>query len=224
MKYFLIFIFILFNQALNAQNYANKQFALINYNLEISKEFRKDLKPLNSFIKSAEVHNKKAENKLKAILVHHFYYHMKDELEDYLKISILPVNTHMQKVKYDAFGYPNEKINKILRVGDASHYFKIDISLDSRTKDMKKKNEKLKGDITFPEIHIKVTVYNNEGMIPIDKWYGKKVTQDSVMVKKRFFRDLVDEKDIPAKPDEDKEQKSLLNLYYEAVDDLIKKI
>lgn len=223
-KYILVIIVLLFVHVANAQNYANKQFALINYNLEISKDFRKDLKPLQSFIKNADVHNKDAKDKLKAIMVHHFYYHLADELKDNLKISILPVNTHMQKVKYNKFGYPSEKISKILRVGDASHYFKVDIAIKSLTKDKKKNDPKLDDEITFPKIELKVTVYNNEGIIPIDKWYGKKTTQSPLMVKKDLFRDLLKDREIPPKPDLDEKQKNIFELYTMAVDNMIKNI
>ncbi|MFP4041777.1 MAG: hypothetical protein ACLFT6_03350, partial [Bacteroidales bacterium] len=223
-KYILIIIALLFVQVASAQNYSNKQFALINYKLEISKEFRKDLKPLKSFIKGAEVHNKDAKDKLKAIMIHHFYYHLADELKDNLKISILPVDTHMQKVKYDEFGYPKESISKILRVGDASHYFKVKIKINSLTKDMKKKDPKLDDEITFPEIKLEVSVYNNEGVIPIDKWHGKITTQSPLMVKKSLFSGLVKDSEIPLKPDTEEKQKNMFELFSMAVDDMIENI
>ncbi len=223
MKYLLIITLIVF-AALNvsAQNFANKQFALIYYELEITDEFRKDMKPVKKFIRKAEVHNKDADDKLKALMVHHFYYHLAEELEKNIEIGIIPISSFTQEVKYDEFGYPKSNINKILRIGDSRFYLKVKIEIDSKTKEKKKNDPKLRGDITFPVITIDVTVFNNEGIIPADRWNGTKVAYKPFEVNERFFRTLAKNSDLPDKPkDVDKEQESLFELYQLAVDNLV---
>lgn len=223
MKQLLFFtLTLLISLNVSAQNIANKQFAIIDYELNISDEFRDDLKPLKKFLKKVDVHNKDADDKLKALMVHHFYYHLADNLEKQLEISILPINTFMQDVKYNDFGYPKSNINKILRIGGASFYFKLNIDINSKTEEKIKNNPKLKGDISFPVINIDVTVYNDEGIIPVAKWHGEKVAYKPFEVNKRFFRTLVKENEIPAKPEsETPEQESLFELYTKAVSNLI---
>ena len=220
----LILITLVFIIALNAksQNITNKQFALINYELEISDEFRDDMKPVKKFLKTVEVHNKDTDDKLKALMVHHMYYHLAEELENNLEIVILPINTFNQSVNYNDFGYPKEKISKIQRIGDSPFYFKINVNIGSLTEEKMKMNPKLKGDITFPLITVDITVYSNEGIIPVFKWHGEKAAYKPFEVNERFFRTLVKENQLPDKPEQQKkEQESLFKLYSLAVSNLI---
>jgi hypothetical protein len=221
-RFILITVTLIISINISAQNIQYKQFALINYDLEITDEFRDDLKPVKKFLKSAEVHNDGTDDKLKAILVHHFYYHLAGKMEKQLEIDILPINTFQQEVKYDQFGYPKANINKILRIGDSPFYFKVKIHLDSNTKDKKKDNPKLKGDIIFPTIAIDVTVFNDEGIIPVFKWHGEKIAYKPFIVNERFFRTVVKDEQLPKKPkDLEKEQESLFELYSLAATNLI---
>jgi hypothetical protein len=223
MKNFIITT-LLFVISLNvsAQNFTDKQFALINYELEITDEFRKDMKPLKKFIKKVEVHNKDTDDKLKALMVHHFYYHLAEQLEKHAEIDIIPINTFMQEVKYDEFGYPKSNISKILRIGDSHFYFKLKILVDSKTEEKKKNDPKLRGDISFPAITIDINVYNDEGIIPVDRWKGTKIAYKPFEVNERFFRTLAKEDQLPPKPkNTENEQESLFELYKMAVDNLI---
>mgnify|MGYP006297314311 CR=1 FL=1 len=121
---------IFFAAVASAQNYTNKQFALINYNLKITDAFRSDLKHLDDYIHNLEVHNKKAKDKLKAMMIHHLYYNMTPHLERKLEISILPINSFMQEVKYDDYGYPKASIRRAMRKGDSPYYFKAKVVID----------------------------------------------------------------------------------------------
>src|SRR6056297_3343491 len=211
--------------ALYGQNIVNKQFTLLNYDLNLTTEFREDLQNLEPFFNSVEVHNKDSDDRLKAIMIHHIYYHLKENLEEDLEINILPINTFMQKVKYNDFGYPKTHINKALRVGGSRYYFKLDVTFDSMTEERKKNDPKLQGNIIFPHITIDITVYDKNGVIPVDKWHGEKITYKPYEINKRFFRQFVKDSEIPSKPqleEGEEEQENLFQLYEAALNDLIK--
>lgn len=219
-----VFILILIASSAFSQNITNKQFALIHYELNISDEFRKDLKPIKRFIKNAEVHNKDADDKLKAILIHHMYYHLKDRFQDELDIHIIPINTFVNEVKYNEFGYPKTNISKALRIGSTPFYFKVKIHLESLTKERKKNDPELKGDIYFPHIITEVTIYNDDGILPVEKWRGEKITYNPYDVNERIFRGFIDEDQLPAQPSLEEgqtEQASLYQMYDETLEQMI---
>ncbi len=214
-KTILTALFLLVTVGIFAQNYANKQFALINYNLKITKEIREDLKPLNSYIESAQVHNKEAKDRLKALIVHHLYYNMTPMLEDSLQISILPINSFMQAVKYDPFGYPKASISKAMREGDSPYYFKVEIKLDSKTQERREKNPDLAEEVTFPRYDIDITVYNNEGILPVDRWHGEHQADKPLKVEQALFGSFTE------RGQDDTGRVTLATLHRKAVKDLI---
>ncbi|MFC2104915.1 hypothetical protein ACFLS4_06145 [Bacteroidota bacterium] len=91
-------------------------------------------------------------------------------------MEILPINTFMRNVKYNDYGYPNTNIRDAIRKGDSRFYFKVDAKLESLTKDKRDESPELFEDIdysiVYPELTVEITVYNNEGIIPVAKWLG----------------------------------------------------
>jgi len=171
----LIFCFIIFS-SIHGQNIRNKQFSLVSYNLSVSKDFAEEISSLQPYIESIKTYNDPGNEKLKAILVHIIYYTLKENLEEELEVEILPINTFMRNVKYDDYGYPDASIREALRKGDSKFYFKVSADLNTLTKDQRNENPDMFKDIdfpvTYPELTIEITVYNNEGIIPVDKWTG----------------------------------------------------
>jgi hypothetical protein len=220
-------ILILGGKFLIAQNITNEQFALTKYDVKISDEFREDLKPLQSFIQNTEVRAKNKEDKLKAIMVHHIYYHLKSRFEKELDIDIIPRNTFGDNADYNEYGYPKISISKALRKGSASFYFKVKVEIKSKTKERIDNDpdlEKIDKDIFFPHIITRVTIFNDEGIIPVAKWRGEKITYDPVYVNKRLFRGFIEDANLPPKPqlkEGETEQKSLFDLYDETIDEMI---
>ncbi len=175
-RYILFFLVFLISTSISAQNIKNKQFSLINYNLSISNDFIEEIAELESFIDNIKTYNDPGNEKLKAILVHIIYYNLKENLERELEMEILPINTFMRNVKYDDYGYPKTNIRDALRKGDSRFYFKVAANLESLTKKKKDESpeifENIDYSVTYPQLSIEITVYNNEGIIPVAKWLG----------------------------------------------------
>jgi hypothetical protein len=170
-----------------AQNYTNKHMALIHYNLKITDTFRQEVLPLQDYLQSVEVHNEKAEDRLKAVLIHHLYYNLAPQIERQLEVSILPINSFMEAVKYDEYGYPKSSINRALREGDSPFYFKLEVSLESRTEEKLEANPEEPDSGIFPFFSIDVTVFNDEGILPVDKWHGEAVAEKGLATDKSLF-------------------------------------
>ncbi len=176
-RFIVLLIVILFtSSALLAQNIKNKQFSLISYSLSISKDINNELATLQPFIETIKTYNDPGNEKLKAILVHIIYYNLKENLEKELEIEILPINTFMRSVKYDDYGYPDANIREALRKGDSRFYFKVTATLESLTKSKLEESpdlfENIEKPFTYPQLTMEITVYNNEGILPVDKWTG----------------------------------------------------
>jgi len=216
-KLVLIAVCIAISAGVSAQNYTNKHFALIDYDLKITDAFREDIRGLNSFLETVEVHNKDADDRLKALLIHHLYYNMSPLLERKLEISILPINSFMQRIKYDNFGYPRASISKALRKGDSPFYFKVAITLDSQTEEKREENPDLPDDIIFPEYIIDITVYNDEGILPVDRWHGESKTDKPLAADKALFGDFLEPRSLPS----DSTHQDLSVLHQQAVMNLI---
>jgi hypothetical protein len=216
-KIILFAFFFAFAASASAQNYTNKQMALIDYDLKVSKEFREDIQSLQDHIGSAEVHNKDADDRLKALLIHHLYYNMAPRLERELDMSILPINSFMQEVRYDKFGYPRASINRALRKGDSPFYFKLEIALDSKTEEKREEKPELPDNITFPRFTIDVIIYNDEGMLPVDKWHGEAEPEEGMVVEKAMLGEFIDQPASTSGPP----KQTLSTLFEDALDKLI---
>ena len=175
-RYVTFFLVFIISISISAQNIKNKQFALFSYNFSISNDFIEELVELESYIDNIKTYNDPGNEKLKAILVHIIYYNLKENLENELEMEILPINTFMRNVKYDDYGYPNSNIREALRKGNSRFYFKVAANLESLTKKKKEESpeifENIDYPVTYPELSIEITVYNNEGIIPVAKWVG----------------------------------------------------
>jgi hypothetical protein len=170
-----LLVFISISSA-TGQNIKNKQFTLFSYNLTIGKDFADEISSLEPFIETIKTYNDPGNEKLKAVLVHIIFYTLKENLEKELEIEILPINTFMREVDYDDYGYPDANIRTALRKGDSRFYFKVDANLETLTKDKLDESPDLfvsvEEPFTYPQLTLDITVYNNEGIIPVAKWTG----------------------------------------------------
>ena len=191
-KHILIFAILLMTISLTAQNIANKQFSLISYDLNISKDISKELSDLESFIDNIKTYNDPGNDKIRAIFEHIIYYTLKDKLSHELEMEILPINTFMRSVKYDDYGYPTTTIRDALRKGDSKYYFKVDVKIESLTDDKKKDSpelfENINYDVIFPQMTMEITIFNNQGIIPVDKWAGTTTAQKPLPINEYLLK------------------------------------
>ena len=175
-RYFLLIVIMIIAQSISAQKVKNKQFSLINYNLTISDEITEELSDLESYIDNIKTYNDPGNDKLQAIFVHIIYFSLKEQLEQDLEMEILPINTFMREVKYNDYGYPKTSIRDAIKKGYSKYYFKVEANIESLTEDKQKEKpemfEEIDYPVIFPQMSIEITIYNNEGVIPVDKWIG----------------------------------------------------
>ncbi len=215
---------LFFAVSLFSQNIRNKQFSLISYDLAISKDFAEEISGLNSFIENIKTYNDPGNDKLRAILEHTIYYTLKDKLENELEIEILPVNTFMREVKYDDYGYPKTTIREALRKGGSKFYFKVDVSIKSLTKDKREENPEMfegkEDPVLFPEMTLEITIFNNQGMIPVDKWIGTTTAKYPLSINEYFLKGF-DNTIMAIEPAENQQQDNLFLMLDRAIHNCI---
>ena len=191
-KAFILILFIAGFNYLSAQNIQNKNFTLISYNLDISDDLTKELASMESFVSGIKTYNDPGNDKLRAIFEHITYYTLSEKLKERLEIQILPVNTFMREVKYDDYGYPKTTIREAQRKGDSKFYFKVNAKLESITKKTKNENPELfenyDESAILPQWSIEITVWNKQGIIPVDKWLGSTTAKKPLLVNEYLFK------------------------------------
>jgi hypothetical protein len=207
-----------------SQKIANKQFALISYDLSISNEVKDELKELESYIKAIKVYNTPESDKLKAIFIHNLFYTVTEELKNDLKIEILPINAFLNKIKYDNYGYPQTNIQEAIRKGNSAYYFKVQATIESNTKKLSQINPELFKDLTnnviVPKIILDITVYSKDGVLPVDRWIGE-ATSEAPLVVNEYLLMGFDNKDLEVTKDQ---QNSMDNFYFilqKAIDNVV---
>jgi len=219
-----LFVSMISLPSLFAQKIANKQFSLISYELSISNELADELKDLETYIKGIKVYNTPESDKLKAIFVHTIFYTITDELKKDLSIDILPINAFLTKVKYDNYGYPQTGIQDAIRKGNSAYYFKLQVKLESNTKKKSQETPDQFKDLTYkaiiPIIHINITVYSKEGVLPVDNWIGTSTTEIPLEINE-FLLLGFDNKDIELPVDQENPLSNFYFILHKAIDNLI---
>lgn len=158
------------------QDYKNNQFTLFSYNLEISNEMRDELANIQSYFENIPIRTKYTDDILKSLMIHHVYYKIKEELKAKIELEILPINSFLDEISYNDYGYPDTNIKKAIRKGYSKYYMNIVVKIESQTEEQRKLNPELfqdiDGKVSMPVVSIEITIFNNEGIIPIDKWTG----------------------------------------------------
>ena len=225
-KYLLVGIVMFFvnTTILFSQKIADKQFSLISYDLSISNELNDELKDLEPYIKSIKVYNTPERDKLKAIFIHNVFYTLKDKLKEDLKIDILPINAFLDKVKYDDYGYPQTNIQNAIRKGNSPYYFKVQVNIESFTKKQSQLSPDQFKDLSFnpivPKITIDITIYNKEGVLPVDHWVGIAMPTNPLSINEYLLKGF-DNKEIELAKDEDNPLNNFYFLLLKAIDNVI---
>ncbi|MGM0504253.1 MAG: hypothetical protein ACQESQ_06505 [Bacteroidota bacterium] len=226
MKKYLIFLLLLISWvSSNGQKIANKQFSLINYNLEISKDLRTELNELDAYIGDIKTYNDPGNDKLTAVLIHTIFFTFKEVIERDLEIEILPINTFMNNVKYDDYGYPTTSIRKALRKGYSQYYFKLDVKIESITNQQKEDHPKKYEDInyksTYPQVTLNMTIYSKDGIIPVYNLIGTASAKTPLQVNEYLLKGFDNTEMVIAKRVE-QQPYNLYTVFYRATKNLIR--
>jgi hypothetical protein len=225
-KKYLIFLLLLLISwfSCNAQRIANKQFSLIDYNLEISKDFRNEISDLDHLINRIKTYNDPGNDKLTAILIHTIYFSFKEMIEKDLEIEILPINTFMNAVEYDDYGYPKTNIRKALRKGYSQYYFNFNVKIESidiqQKKDQPEKYEDITYKTTYPQVTLNMTIYSKHGIIPVYNLTGTATAKNPLQVNKYLLKGF-DNTEMDIVPPGEQQSDNLYTVFYRATKNLI---
>ncbi|HPF93424.1 MAG TPA: hypothetical protein PLV65_05795 [Tenuifilaceae bacterium] len=184
---------------LSAQNYSNKQLALISYEYNI----HQNIKPqFDEFAYLFPEPKEKKADKTTGLLKEKTWYLLKERLEEGTGMYILPLNAHGNDFKYDAYGFPEMNINRAIRKGNSKYYIKIDVTISAystkaetgygskTSKDSIENEDNISENAIIPEITIEVTTYSNEGIIPMQKVTGKAIADEPWEISVKTFDGL----------------------------------
>ncbi|MDK2978879.1 MAG: hypothetical protein PWP52_1593 [Bacteroidales bacterium] len=223
-KYLIILLLLISWYSCNAQKIANKQFSLINYNLEISKDFRNEISELDHFIRGIKTYNDPGNDKLTAVLIHTIFFTFKEVIERDLEIEILPINTFMNAVKYDDYGYPKTNIRKALRKGYSQYYFNLNVKIESIDIQQKEDHPKKYKDITFkttyPQVTLNMTIFSKDGIIPVYNLTGTAVATKPLQVNEYLLKGF-DNTEMDIAPPGEQQSDNLYTVFYRATKNLI---
>ncbi len=224
-KKYLIFAILLFYWfSSDAQKLANKQFSLINYNLEISKDLREEITGLENYVSGVKTYNDPGNDKLMAIFIHIIYFTFKEVLERDLEIEILPINTFMNDVKYNDYGYPVTTIRKALRKGYSQYYFKLNVKIETIDKQKRDENPDNFKDInystTYPQVTINMTVYSKDGIIPVYNLIGTATSAYPLEINEYLIKGFDNKEMVIVEPGE-KQNDNIYTIFYRATKNLI---
>ena len=203
--------------------YRNKQAALFSYVLSYDQTMQEQL---NKHITLFEADPK--VDPIEKALRNRIYYLFKDRMEKEIGLSFLPIESFQNAINYDEFGFPSDNIGKAIRVGNSKLYYKLEIKVSSspeigsgysaaRQKKNSKKEamaEKVDPNNFKPSISIVITIFNNKGIIPIDKFQGIGNANEVLPTDVTLLDGLVNEEPLEGK-------NSLMGVANEAVNDLI---
>jgi len=173
---------IAFSQSLIAQKYIRSQFTLFSYDYDINEKIMIELSPLESYINYKP---EKDQKKIEAMIIHTTYAMVIKCMEDSLGTFFLPVNTFTNKVKYDAYNYPNMSIQKAIKLGDTKYYIRINLLIENDQFD--NQGNKITTDIFKPKVTLSLQIYNSFGFEPIETVEGISNSVQPVKISPEFL-------------------------------------
>ena len=198
-KIILVLVLLGFSVSLTAQNYRNKQLALISYSYNIHPNIKPQLDEFTYLLPDLQ---EPKTDKTIAILKNNSWQILKERLEEETNMYILPITAHGKDFKYDEYGYPNMTINRALRKGNARYYIRVSIAIAAYSnktdkgygttvnKDTTKTPEAISEGLLIPEITIEVTTYTRDGILPMQKVVGSAMATEPWVISPSTFDGL----------------------------------
>ena len=205
-KLFVTICIVIISLALQAQSqkYQNRQLALIGFSYDINKEIKPDFDKFADQFPEPE--NRKAD-RIIAKAKEYTWYMLKARLEQETGMYILPLSSHGRSFKYDEYNFPDNSISRALKKGNSRYYMRVDFSISSGIPkgemgygaEATTDTSALKGvgieNACLPIINIEVTIYNDKGIIPIQKLSGKAKAETPWEMGPSIFNGLINKKE-----------------------------
>ncbi|HUX54322.1 MAG TPA: hypothetical protein VMV56_07910 [Williamwhitmania sp.] len=164
-------------------NYKNKQLTLFSYVVTIDPSVYTYLDPYKDLFEKDD----KVDPIEKAVR-NDAFSQLEQRLEQEIGMDIQPLESFQDRISYDKFGYPDGNISKVIRIGSSKFYFKIAITITAveprndpynSARQINKDKKETTDTITEesepgfrPNVTIVMTIFNNKGIIPVDKFQG----------------------------------------------------
>jgi hypothetical protein len=211
-----------------SQGQRNRQYALITYSYTINPNIK------NAFNEFAhlfpELENIRAD-KILAKIKDQSWFLLEERLEAETGMYILPTNAHGRSFKYDVYGFPEVSINKALKDGSSKYYLRIDLTINAfstkgetgygvrpQAKDTANTFQDIPSNAVIPQVTIVATLYNDKGIIPMQKITGTSIVSTPWVVTEETLDGIINKNEF--NPNESNTLMGLINL---AITDLIKR-
>jgi hypothetical protein len=184
----LLLIFV--QMSLMARSYFNKEFAIFYYNVSISRDFRREIKGLESYINSIPGYNKKGQEKLLGRIYELTYTYLEEKLEKQYEMNILPINSFTNNVEYNEYLFPVTQIQRARKYGNSNYYLKINIDIETAIpKDARV--SVLFRNKTHPMVTVSIEIYDNESMFAVKKVTGQAQSSMPIRVEEKFLYGII---------------------------------
>jgi hypothetical protein len=201
---------------LSARIYTNRQFTLINYEVELTKEFREQTAMMDDYIRnSIKGFTGRKQEKLEGKLYQMTYAWLEMKMEKVLEVDVLPVNSFTNKIKYNDYGYPDSKIKKAQGISYSNYYFKARVEIDA----VPVEGESVS--TICPIVRMELIIFDKVGVLPIEKFSVEKKCPEKQFLEQDFLDGIVkpmDEEELKTK------KESLFHIYYIAMMDIIEQM
>jgi hypothetical protein len=165
-----------------AQRYANNQFIIYSYSIDIDDRVKQELKVFEAQISYNPINK---QNKVDAILIHTMYNLITKAFSDSLKIFFLPPHSLTDKAKFNEYGYPEIIIQKAIRLSDTKYFMKIEASIENSKYD--EKGKKITENVFVPVVNVSISIYNKFGFNPIQTSEGQSIASKPIVVSPSFI-------------------------------------
>lgn len=184
-----------------SQKYKNREITLIQFNVTIQPEIKKQLDQLES--KFPETKNKNIDPII-AKIKEESWELIFEKLQHDVGMLVMPINTLGDQISYDVYGFPDVGITKAQKKGATKYYMKVDLQIGpelyqyatSTSKDKKENTPQrviLNSDEIKPVVTITLTTFPTNGIIPLNKYIGSIVAPNVLKVDASILDGLVND-------------------------------
>ncbi len=195
--FLLTLLSVVLTQNIYAQKYRKKEVTLISCKVYTDPDYMAKFSEYSLLFREPV---KPDVNRITSHLTADIWDMIKQKLTSDVGMIILPIDAYGNKFNYDSYGFPDVSINKALQKGNSKFYIKVDIEIlpefeskyfaknptDSTTQLVQLASNEIK-----PKVTIKMTIFNDKGIIPDANCKGEATTTELITLSEKFFDGFV---------------------------------